>query len=306
MQSTSNAFFNRISKILTQDDKTKRRQWALFGYLLTTAAIIYLAYSLFATEISVFALDWKRFGLTLLSVLGIYFVSLAVQFIAWIRIISFHRKFTARDLEIYSRMILMRRIPGGPWHWIGRSVLYSSSTALPLKVSFVGSVLEWLIVVIIGAALLLSSFSDIQILPRFGGVGLIISISIILSIIWQPPKRPLLQKTLDGLGWTFLYLVAWIASLLIFILVFQSISDVVLPLNDAQRIWYLSAEIGMILVIMPATFGVQEVSLTLLLNPFVSQPVAVLVAILIRLTYVLSDAFWGGIGWLVSRWILRK
>jgi len=61
----------------------------------------------------------------------------------------------------------------------------------------------------------------------------------------------------------------------------------------------------MIITIVPV-IGVQEVSLVFLLQPYLPASVALLVALLLRLLFTLSDVLWGLTGWAFASIALRK
>ncbi len=296
----------KITHFLLSARDRKHRWWSWIGYLLTITAISYLIYIFFSDEIDLRSFNWREFGIAILISGGIFFISLVIQFIVWARMISFQRGITWKDVEIYSRMILIRRIPGGPWHWIGRTAMYSSSTELPSRVSFLGSVLEWTLMTLIGVAFLIAVTEGMELVIRYLFIVAIYGLCMFLSIKWQPKHRSWLSRFIEASSWLLLYTISWILGFIIFLLVLQVIGEPNMTWQEAMRVWSITASIGMILVIMPATLGVIEVSLVWLLQPFLTQPVALLVAIMIRLIYIFSDAFWGLLGWLISRRLYRR
>ena len=68
----------------------------------------------------------------------------------------------------------------------------------------------------------------------------------------------------------------------------------------------VAAGLGAITVVMPFTFGIQEATLVVLLQPYLDPLLALLVALMIRLIYIAGDALWGFIGWQLSRLVLRR
>ena len=129
-----------IIERLVQFTNNARSRWQWLGYVITTATIAYIAILLLYGGIQLRHVDIRQFLPAIIMSFFIYFVSLAVQFAIWARLFSFHHRVGWRDVDIYSRMILMRRLPGGLWHWVGRTALYSSTTTVPPKIAMLANV----------------------------------------------------------------------------------------------------------------------------------------------------------------------
>ncbi len=289
-----------------QDAKKRRTTWRWLGMVLSAAALIYLATILFKSGLQFRQLDWKQYLLPILISLAIYLFSLVIQFIVWARMISFHRKVNWQDVQIYSRMILMRRLPSGAWHWVGRTALYSSTTELPVRVSIVGSLLEWFLLILVGAGLFFAVLETLGVAYRLLCVLVAIGTALAITFSWQPKDRPWFLRLVEGCFWIFLYGAAWICGLSIFMLFVHTAGAGQMGWLEALRVWTIAAGIGVLTVILPFTLGIQEVTLVWLLRPWVSQPIALLVALMIRLVYILADAIWGILGWILSRFVLRS
>jgi len=282
-----------------------RQRWGWVGYGLTILALIFLVFTFFSDQLNLQVINLRTIWPTILISLSIYLFSLLVQFIVWARLISFHGKITWKDVEIYSRMIMMRRIPGGPWHWLGRSAMYRTSTELPLRVPLLGSMVEWILMFIVCGALFIFSLERIQSWMSFLLISVLFIISMGIAISWQPKQRPILNRAIESGGWILLYLLAWISSYLIFSILLNGIGVTNIGWREELRIWTLSAGIGMLFVLFPATFGIVEASLATLLQQYINPPLAVLVAIAIRLIYTIADAMWGILGWVFSKYLFN-
>jgi hypothetical protein len=134
-----------------QESKTNRK-W--LGHGLNIAAIIYIGALVIYLQIWTFDLDWGSLFPDLILVLFIYLLSVIIQYYVWTRIIITFRQTTLQDVEIYSRTMLMRRLPGLPWHWIGGTALYTASTKIPSRNVLFAYIGEWLLLLLTGMTLL--------------------------------------------------------------------------------------------------------------------------------------------------------
>lgn len=160
--------------------------------------------------------------------------------------------------------------------------------------------------VIVCGALFIFSLERIQSWMSFLLISMLFIISMGIAISWQPKQRPLLNRAVESSGWILLYFLAWISSYLIFSVFLNDIGVTNIVWREELRIWTLSAGIGMLLVVFPATFGIVEASLATLLQQYMNPPLAVLVAIAIRLIYTFADAMWGILGWAISKYLFKQ
>jgi hypothetical protein len=75
---------------------------------------------------------------------------------------------------------------------------------------------------------------------------------------------------------------------------------------QALRIWTFAGSLSMLIIFLPSSLGIREVSLAWLLQPYQAVSLAILVALLIRVTFMFADVFWGSVGWAVSYVILSR
>jgi uncharacterized membrane protein YbhN (UPF0104 family) len=106
--------------------------------------------------------------------------------------------------------------------------------------------------------------------------------------------------------WVFLYGVAWLIGGIILYLVAGAAGANQFDWVTAVGVWTLAGGVSMVITIVPAVIGVQEVSLVFLLQPFLPVSAALLVALMLRLLFTLSDALWGLTGWAIATLALRK
>lgn len=288
--------------------KLTRSRWRWVGYLLTLAAVAYLVYTLVRGNLQLRQVDWRVYSGALLASLGFYLLSLLIQFFLWSRLIAEHRRATWQDAEIYARMVLMRSLPGGAWHWIGRISMYAGGTEVPQRVIVLGNFLEWALVILAGAATFIAflSFPLAPALPVLGSLALL-GAALALGMAWQPKTRPRLLRLAEAALWISLDLVVWLAGAAILYVFVQALAGAgrMGPL-EAVYVWTFSGSLSMLIVFLPSSLGVRELSLVALLQPYMDPSVALLVALLIRVVFNAADVFWGLAGWLLSQLVLRR
>jgi hypothetical protein len=137
-------------------------------------------------------------------------------------------------------------------------------------------------------------------------ISILLIISMGIAISWQPKQRSLLKRAVESSGWILLYFLAWISSYFIFSILLSGIGVANIPWREELRIWTLSAGVGMLFVLFPATFGIVEASLAALLQQYINPPLAVFVAVAVRLIYTLADALWGILGWAIGKYFFKQ
>jgi hypothetical protein len=297
---------DRLADYWSSKKPKRSKFWGWLNLLLTIAMIAYLVYAFTQGGLRLNQIDWKAYKGTILVVLSIYLLSLIIQFYVWARIISFHHKVSWQDVEIYSRMILMRSLPGGAWHWIGRISMYSGGTEVPTRVVVLGNFLEWALLTLSGAEIFFFSLS----LP--GGLGIILAIltlcvALALAVAWQPATQKRSVRLVEGSLWMVLYSMSWFLGATILYLITQAIAGAG-QLNswESFKAWTLTGSLGMLITMLPSSLGVREISLVWQLQDRLTPSVALLVALMLRIIYTLADAIWGMIGWLISSLIVRN
>jgi hypothetical protein len=288
-------------------DTIKRLQtrYCWFGRLIMAGAITYLFLLLAYAGFKLPKISWNSLGKTMLLILGLGFLSLLLQFFVWLRLLSFHHKTGWVDLNIYSRMILLRRIPGFMWQWVGSAVMYSTDTGVPPRIAFFAGIGEWIMLIGIAMNLfLLKITADLgwfQIQTFFLGIIILIRI----SFFWQPGSRVLIRKIGEGCLWISTYTLAWTLGGLIIFILGKALGGVGLTFFDSLQTWVIAGGIGQLTVITAMGLGIKELTITLLLKPYMPEAAAILVAILVRLALTLADILGGLTGWLISHYFLK-
>lgn len=296
---------DRLADYWSSKKPKRSKLWQWLSLLLTITMLVYLVYAFTQGGLRLNQINWKAYRGAILAVLGIYLLSLIIQFYVWARIISFHRKVSWQDVDIYARMILMRSLPGGAWHWVGRISMYSGGTEVPTRVVVLGNFLEWALLTLSGAGIFFVTLP----LPGLGFIlaALTFCATLALAISWQPTTRKWIIRLAEGSLWMALYSVAWFLGAAILYLIVQAVAG---PgqLNgwEALKAWSLTGSLGMLVTMLPSSLGVREISLVWLLQAKLTPSIALLIALMLRIIYTLADAIWGMIGWSISYLILRK
>ncbi|MHB8132809.1 MAG: hypothetical protein ACYDH1_01185 [Anaerolineaceae bacterium] len=226
----------------------------------------------------------------------LYLVSLILQFFAWMFIFYGNIKFRAYDIYIFSISVLLRRLPGGFWHWAGRSTLYNKFNNVSFKNTTISNFIEWI-------SLLMVGFGTYFLLKRsYVSIGFFIIVYCICKKWFD--KNNSIKK------------INYFLPLILLILYFGSwmIGGLILSINGNVLIngseistmrylqsWFLSGSISMIIFFLPAGFGIREISLSVLLKPYLGLSFSVLLAVIIRIIFILSELIWGFLGYIFFR-----
>ncbi len=280
------------------------RKW--LGRVLNIAAILYIGALVLYLQVWTFDLDWGSLFPVVVLILFIYLLSVIIQYFVWTRIIATIRQTSLRDVEIYSRTMLMRRLPGLPWHWIGGTALYTASTDVPGRSVLSAYLGEWFLLLLAGLTLLAGIQTTTTHLIRLLIFIPLFTFTLAFSLILQPKTRHFPRKVIEGIGWISIYSTAWVLGGLILFLLVNELAPESLAFYDAVQIWIIAGGAGMLTAVLPSGFGIREISLTFLLSPLLGAPLALLVALLIRLLFILAEIVWGATGWGVSWYIQYK
>lgn len=302
--------FETWSRLMLQ----AQQRWRWVGYIFTLLAFVYLAALIIYSREQIQNIQWKRYWAPFLLAMLIYLASLLIQFTVWSRLVSFHHRTSWRDLAIYFRVLLMRRLPGGVWHWVDRTAMYTGTTSVPAKVVMLANFLEWSMLLLLAGAIGSAGWQSGAAWLRLGLAAALLVLAQILGYAWQPAQRRRLLRLLEALSWLMLYGVAWMAGGLILYL-FAHTTQLGMdlnaggyqPLSYLRSVWAWSIAGGssLLMVFIPAGLGIREITLTWLLAPYLPVPSILLVAIVIRLTYALADMVWGALGMLFSIRLLK-
>lgn len=279
-------------------------RWKVIGYILTTLAILYLLNLLLLGGLSLSQFNWWAYESVLAPIMAAYLIALLSQFIVWARMISYSHRVGWRDVEIYCRMILIRTLPGGPWHWIGRISMYAGSTQVPSRVILSGNFLEWLLMLLVGASIASLLTQDLLFWVRMILATLILTLALGLAMHWQPRRLHYVRRFIEATFWLILFGSSWVAAGLILCLSVQAAGGY-LDWVESTRISALAGILNLLITFLPTTLGIREITIIWFLQPYVALPIAIVVALSIRVIYTLADIIWGISGWLFTRYVFH-
>ena len=217
-----------------------------------------------------------------------------------------------KHIRIYAYTNLMRRIPAGIlWVIAGRAYAYKDEN-ISARTSTVGSLLEMWLVVLSGLPLAALAASGLSLLSPVTGVAL----AVVALILELGAMHPVVLHKLLGLAghivpkleltyrrtlyWASIYTLIWLVSgigLFAMVRVFTDAPIESVPMTVGA--WVLSSLIAYVTLLSPSGLGVKELSLTVLLGVFLSDPLPLLIALAMRVVWTAYDIVVGVVAWLL-------
>jgi hypothetical protein len=268
----------KLSEIIVKirANKTVNTLLIVFSYL----------YPIILTAISwrdIGELDLSNFSNPFLISLFYGFVSLILQAVNWNFIVSRNFSKPINNIEIYFKTLLMRRLPGGFWHWHGRLNLYNNSNTQPTKKISKANAVEFLGLIFSGVITYL--------LVEYMFLGLVVLIfSYLILFFLTQEKHKVLSNYLIPFFLILSYIVCWLMGGYILHTLFNYVSPgQMLGLSTAISFWVITGTIGTIFFFMPITGLFRELTLTALLSNYLDFSKIILLSLLIRLTLYICD-----------------
>lgn len=325
---------NRLNGLCKRVDRLQRnslfRRLLTFGILAFTLgllAVLLVRGRAELRQITSWTDCWMALGQSFL----LYPVSLTIQALTWSMMIGRLAQIARgwHDVEIYAYTHLMRRLPGGVWYLVGRTMVYRELGAEGTA-TLAASGLEWLLL-LLAAGLVWGSIKLFRVTTWWLGAALILGVAaaVLATARWIAAHGAEIQSRLPGFAhrwmeawsatparpragelalWTGAYAVAYgIGGLILFRLVISLAPAAGVTLPDAVSVWALTGGVASLTsTILPAGLGIRELTLTALLTPEVATTRAVLVALLLRALFIVGDLIWGGTMWGLARAIRRR
>jgi hypothetical protein len=285
-------------------DLQSRLRW--IGQGLTVAAIIVIIITLIYSGIQLKEINWLGYLPASLWALVYYCISLLIQYFVWVRLIRFHHKSTLDDVVIYARFILMRRLPGGFWHWIGRTALYKDSTNVSGRTIMIGNIIEWAMLTFVAAALAIIGIGKLPLSIRLTLSAIFASIGVSIAYSWQARARSNVKRLLESFLWILIYAAAWALGGMIFYEFYIATGGENFGRIQAIWLWSLTGGSSQLVFFVPGGSGVRELILAWALQPHLAAASSILIGLLIRVSFILGDIIWGSIGLFISLGINRR
>jgi hypothetical protein len=213
------------------------------------------------------------------------------------------------NTKLYVYSLAAKRLPGLVWYVGSRLYLYQQEQ-VPNTLTSVGILLEIALMILSGVLVFLASmpFSQLDFLAG-GSPWLLLGLLPLLVVVFRPGlllwlinailqrlERPPLHLPIrwsHSIPWMLLYAGSWLAGgLLLFFLTWTVHPLTVSALPGVIGIVALTGALRLIAFFIPGAWGIQEVSLSLSLGPYLPLPIALGVSLLFRLWVIVSELFW--------------
>ena len=295
-----------------RSDTKSHKQIGLMLVILSVSAAI-LGVIIFREWGVLVSYPWELHPLPLLTSFGLYTLDLLLVIWVWADMMAKmgYPMSYRKHFQYFSIANLAKRLPGTVWYIAGRAQFYKED-GVPLRITSAASAVEMGVMVIAGIFVSLifglSIFLNYQInLWIVGGIFL-------GSIMVLHPR--ILNFAMNKLGvnvnvfgyknlllWAGVYSLVWIGGggMLFFI------CQVIVPVNFSSigyliGCWTLVGLLGVILFFSPSNLGVSEIGFSLLLSSVMPSPIAVIVALAVRVFTLLFELVWA----LVSMGLKKK
>ena len=277
-----------------------------FSLLLAVAVVVGLGAMLYNSRELLLTYDWKLRPVPLAVAFLLYSVALALTVQGWGLLMARlgAEQPWRKHFYIYSLTILAQRLPGVFWHVLGRMALYQKQGVTKRIVAAVSG-LELILMLIAGIlvtllALPLMAPSDLS------RPGLLLG-GLLLGVLLVHPRtlRFLLGRlkvggeSMPGMRYrdsallVGLYAIVWALGGMILFAIVMAVYPV--PWNTFPGIlgaWSLSGVIASISTFTPSGFGLREISLSVLLTPFMPAGMSAVIAIATRVFLSLCELAW--------------
>ena len=254
-------------------------------------------------------LDWEFRPIWLFFIIIFFIIDLLVATWVWHLLVTQLANYSnfQHSAKICWSTNLARRIPTPVWYIAGRAVMYEQVGVSKITTSLL-STLELIFFFLSGLATTLLTL-PFWVIPsdfisgekQFGLLFLLLPFSLLLvhprllETIWRrlrpdSPMQPLHWR--NTITWMGYYILTWILGAFVLFSVINLFYPVPLTsLIVIIGVWSLAGTVSLAGALTISFFGVREISLTLLLTILVPMPVALIVAILIRVVWLLGETF---------------
>jgi hypothetical protein len=265
-----------------------------------------LGYGLYKNWTALAAFQWKINYLQMALSFIIYTFDLTLAVLGWSLIVSKLAGFSnfRKNLKIYCYSNIASRLPGTVWYIVGRAYLYEQQ-GIAKSVISIGSLLEMVLIILSGILtyfLFLPFLSPVSALrnplPLIAVLllGLLLTHPVTLRAIlkrFARTKAPYGLRYQDTLVWLGIYVIVWTVGGL----VLYSAINVFYPLPLTQLpgvigAWTLSGVAASLVFLIPSGLGIRELTLSFLLSYYIPAPLAIVVALGMRVGLTTYEAFW--------------
>ena len=289
---------NVVNKL--RDFYDRARTSKVVSKLLIPLSFIYPIILIVLSWSELIVIDWGAFIGNIYYVIFLYFLSLFAQGLGWSIILNgnFSLSHFFSDMEIFYKSMLMRRLPGGFWHWVGRSNLYEGTQYKPQRGVGLANWIEWLLLILSGVTTYFFSIKCV-----YGGVAFIITYVVIFFLIKKNSKG-FKSPIFNSLLLILIYLISWLLGSIIFYALIDNIfQDVLISFWKSVSVWSITGTISTIGFFLPGGLFIRELSLMALLESYLNYSEVILLGLVIRVIFLICDIVLSLLGMMLFRWL---
>ena len=281
-----------------------RMRWLMTG-LIITFSVVFFGWMLWHYYPTLLTYHWKLQVLPMILGFPIYTLDLLLAVLGWSIIMrQLGNQFAFREhIRIFCMTRVAGRIPGAPWHVVGRVALYKQ-LGVNGRVTGVASGLEMILIIVSG--IITSALIGFSLPENMRHYLVWMGLVLVIGLGLMHPA--VVRKVLQWLGHTQesvhlgyqemllllgVYILTWGVGgcvLYMIILALYPLPWTLLP--GVIGAWALSGAVASLLSLSPTSFGIKEIALSLLLSLFIPTALAVVIAILIRLYLTAAEFAW--------------
>lgn len=254
---------------------------------LRIISILYPLFLLYLSKDEIRNLEWKSFFWIFLGCLLVYYVSMSLQNLVWSLIVDGNLSQFWINTQVYFNTILMKRLPGGIWHWLGRSSMYEVNFPDENRAISRYNLTEWLTLMLTGLAGYATTIN-----PYLGISSFIIIIAITTCLLHRNGKS-YVRSFYNAVRIILLYTVCWLAGgLILHWLLGRVISSELVTFKTSFSVWCLSSAVSMFFFFFPSGAIIRDFSLTSLLSNQIEPAKIALVILQVRVIFLVADFLW--------------
>ena len=269
-------------------DAIKRlRNNPTFSKVLGVISIIYPLILIYFSRDEISNLDWSTFLSIFLVCILIYNISMSLQNLSWSLIVDGSLANYWFNSAVYFKTILMKRLPGGVWHWLGRANLYDIQQSSERNSITRANLTEWLLLILCG----LSGFA-FTINHWVGIASLVLTIVVGFFLLLQGDRKRI-HSLLLSIILNVTYSICWLVGGLILHWLLVSVnSPGYVSFQYSFGTWCLSSAIGMFFFFFPSGALIRDFSLSALLSKHYEPAKFLLVILQVRIIFLAADFLW--------------
>jgi hypothetical protein len=273
-----------IHKIISFGKRVRNHHFFTRGLIL--ASFLYTGVLFFVSIDEIKQIDWRGFSSVIVIVFFVVGVSIWLQALSWALIMKTDEFPLRYHLLIYFKTLLMKRLPGGVWHWVGRNQLYTEGID-GKKVGMKGNVIEWLGLLMSGLSLLAITYG---VCYGFITALLLFVIYQILYVKWFKTNNSLKFSVTIFL----IYTVCWyLGSFMIFLLITEGFHVNSFTIQQAVKTWTANGAISTLFFFLPSGIVVKEFTLVFLLDGVLTFNAVILLSLQLRILMLIVEILIG-------------